>query len=59
MALFDLLLVVFGGPLDATETEADLAGIGVHAEDLDFQILCDIDDVLRGLDPVVGQSENI
>ena len=50
MALFGLLLMVFGGPLDAAETEADLAGVGIDAEDLDFEILSDIDDILRGLD---------
>ena len=54
-----LAFLVLGSPLYATQAQADLAGIGIDPQNLDFDIVADLDDILRRFDLLVGQLGNM
>src|SRR5688572_6807580 len=50
---------LFLGPQGALEGEADLALVGVHAEDLDVELLADLEGFLGLLDLLVGDFGDV
>ena len=52
-----VLLVL--GPAQTLAAQADLAVVGVDAQDLDLDLVADLDDVLGALDLVVGQLGDV
>ena len=58
MRLRSSLRVVLG-PFDALARQADLALVGVDAQDLDLDLVADLDHVFGVLDLVVGQLGDV
>ena len=53
------LFLVFSGPLDATQAQADLASFGIDLEDLDFHFLAWFDHILWLFDLVISQFGDV
>ncbi len=49
------LTLSFGCPLGTSEAQADLASVGIDAENLDFDLVAGLDNILRLFDLVVCQ----
>ena len=54
-----VLLGILGRPLDTLQRQADLPVVGVHAKNLDLDLLADLDDLIGVADLVVGQFADV